>query len=85
MSKKSRRSRLKHKRQGSHKPLAVKEAGQSRQVLPLSPKQASVTRSPVMTLEQASFYRNMLSEIKRSLTIAAVLFVLLVVLYFFLR
>jgi hypothetical protein len=85
MSKKSRRSRLKHKKRSSRKPLAVKEAGQSRQVLPLSPKQASVTRSPVTTLEQATLHRNVLSEIKRSLTIAVVLFVLLIVLYFLLR
>jgi hypothetical protein len=84
MTKKSRRSRVKHKRRGSRKPLAVKEAGQSPQVLPLSPKQASVAKSTA-TLEQATLYRNVLSEIKRSLTIAAVLLVLLIVLYFFLR
>jgi len=85
MPKKSRKRRTKRRMRMTPKPLAVKEASQSPQVLPPSPKQASVIRSPVTTLEQATLHRNVLSDVRRSLTIATVLFVLLIVLYFFLR
>jgi hypothetical protein len=85
MTKKSRRSRLKYKKRSSPKPLAVKEAGQSPQVLPPSPKQAPVAKSTATAVEQATLHLNLLPEIKRSLTIGAVLLVLLIVLYFLLR
>jgi len=67
------------------KPLAVKEVNQHLQPLPLPPKQAPVAKSPVMMAEHAARHRYVLSELRRSLTIAAVLFVLLIVLYFLLR
>jgi len=85
MSKKSRKSRVKHKTRSGRKPLAVKEVGQHPQPLPLSSKQALVAKSPVTTAEQPVRYPYVLSELRRSLTIAAVLFVLLIVLYFLLR
>ena len=85
MTKKSRRSRLKHKKQSSRKPLAVKEAGQSRQVLPLSPKQAPAARPPITVAERSERYHYVLSDLKRALVIAGALLLLLIALSFFLR
>jgi hypothetical protein len=67
------------------KPLAVKEVNQHLQPLPLSPKQASVAKSPVTMAEYAARHRYVRLELRRSLTIAAVLLLLLVALYFLLR
>ena len=85
MPKKFRKSRVKHRTRSSRKPLTVKEASHSPQVLSISPKQAPEAESPATTVEQTARYRYVRSEIRRSLTIAAVLFVLLIVLYFLLR
>jgi hypothetical protein len=79
---KSRKSGVKHKRRGvthSHKKL------QRHQSLTLSPKQASVTKSPVTMAEQPVRYPYVLSELRRSLVIAGLLFVLLIGLSLFLR
>jgi hypothetical protein len=85
MTKKSRRSRLKHKRRGSPKPLAVKEAGQRPQSLPLPPKQAPAARPPITVAERSERYQYVLSDLKRALVIAGALLLLLIALSFFLR
>jgi len=85
MPKKSRKRRAKRRMRMTPKPLAVKEASQHPQPLPLPPKQAPVAKSSVMMAEQAAHHRYVLSDLRRSLTISAVLFVLLIVLYFLLR
>jgi len=86
MSKKSRRSRARHKTRSSPKRLAVKEVSQRPQSLPLSSKPPPVAKSTVtMAAELADRYKYVLSDLRRSVVTAAVLFVLLIVLYFFLR
>jgi hypothetical protein len=85
MPKKSRKRRTKRRMRMTPKPLAVKEVNQRPQVLPPSPKQASVAKSPATMAEYAARHRYVRLELRRSLTIAAVLFVLLIVLYFLLR
>ncbi len=53
MPQKSHRSRIKHKRRSTPQLLAIKETGQSPQMLPPSPKPVSITKSEVTTPEQA--------------------------------
>ncbi len=85
MSKKSRKSRLKYKRQGHPQSLAVKEAGQSPQPLPVLPKQASAAKSPVRTAEQPVRYPYIVTDLKRIGITAGAIFTLLIILYFIFR
>lgn len=85
MPKKSRKWRVKHKTRGSPKLLAVKEASQHPQLLPISSKQAPVAMSPTAMAEQAGRYQYMLSDLKRAFAIAGALLVLLIALYFLLH
>ena len=82
MIKKSRRSRLKHKRQSNSQPIAVKEAKQPPQVLSLSTKQSSAAKPQATAVERRVYYSNMISDLKRTLITAAFIFILLIVLYF---
>jgi hypothetical protein len=85
MPKKSRKDRLKLKRWGPPQPLDTKPDGQFSQVLRISPTPASAGKSSVRADEQAARHQYVLSEMKRSLTIASVLLVLLIILYFLFR
>jgi len=69
----------------SRKPIAVKEAGQRVQSVPLPPKQAAAARSAITPAEQPVRYPYALSELRRTAVIAGGILVLLVVLYFLLR
>lgn len=85
MPKKSRKSRLKYKRQSSPQSLAVKESRQPPQSISALPEQASAAKSPVRTAEQPIRYPYVVSDLKRTLITAAVMFALLFILYFILR
>ena len=85
MPQNSRKRRATHKKRSGLKqrPLAVEvERGQSS---PSVSEQAPVEKPAKTKAEQAVRYPYVLSELRRSLTITAVILVLLVVLYFLLR
>ena len=84
MPQNSRKRRATHKkRSGLKRTLAVEvERGQSS---PSVSEQAPVEKPAKTKAEQAVRYPYVLSELRRSLTITAVILVLLVVLYFLLR
>jgi hypothetical protein len=85
MPNKSRKSRLKYKRQGNPTSLAVKESGQSPQPLPALSKQAPPTKSQVATDELAIRHQYVRSDLKRTFIIGGAMFALLFILYFILR
>jgi hypothetical protein len=85
MPKKSRKDRLRVKRWGTPQSLTTKKDGQFSQVLRISPTPAPAAKSSMRADEQAARHQYVLSEMKRSLTIASVLLVLLIILYFLFR
>lgn len=84
MAKKSRKNRIKHKTGIRRKPLPVKEPAQVAQVLPSATKQIPVVKSSTTTAEPTERHRYILSDVRRSLTIAGVLIALLIILKFLL-
>ena len=85
MPKKSRKHRAKRRMRMTPKPVAVKEVNQHLQPLPLPPKQAPLARPPITVAERPEQYQYVLSDLRRAGIIAAVIFVLLIALSFFLR
>jgi hypothetical protein len=87
MPRKSRKGRARYKARVIRKPLAVKEAGQRSQPLSLLSKPAPGAKPPMTMAEQDDRYQYRLywlSDLRRAFTIAGLLLLLLVVLYFFL-
>lgn len=86
MPKKSRKGRMKYKVRRSPKVSAVKEASQA-QPLPVSSRQAVMTKSSTTIGGQADRYRpvTVSQELRHILFIAVPLLVLLIVLSFLLR
>ena len=65
--------------------MAVKEAGQSPQPLPVLPKQASAVKPSVATDDLATRHQYVRSDLKRTFIIGGSMFALLIILYFILR
>ena len=84
MPKKSRKGRMKYKVRRSPKVSTVKEASQA-QPLPVSSRQAVITKSSTTIGGQADRLRHVPQELRRILFIAGALLVLLVVLSLLLR
>jgi hypothetical protein len=85
MTKKSRKSRIRHKARHNLPPATSKAVDQRRQSLPTLAKQAPVAKPLVTGAGLADRYRYVLSDAKRSLTIGGALILLLIILSFFLR
>ena len=85
MSKKTRKRRAKYRARISPKLSGVKEVVQRPQQVNLSPKQATVAKTPIAMYQPSNRHAYVREDLKRTAIIAGPMFLLLIILHFFLH